>query len=241
MNDRKNYNSIVFLTTLSVYLGLVLAGGAMPTVLAQAATTRGFDIKTEIVIEDDLDKKPDETCSDLEKTAGTQLKSLDLDINDVSRLSEIVRNFILVFHDSLKQKGQKKDSYGEIERSYSGLDRSWCKQFERTISPCDNYFDFIFPNFHRDKGKSRLTESIQIDESATVGKFSFIFDSAEHSQSFASAYNAGLSFSRCKSKNTSLKVVYENTKAISENNQVFIVTRLPRGSIDALLAEKDAQ
>src|SRR5215213_8774342 len=60
MSNRKNYNSIVFLTTLSVYLGLVLVGGATPSVLAQAATTRDFNIKNEIVVEDDLDKKPDE-------------------------------------------------------------------------------------------------------------------------------------------------------------------------------------
>jgi hypothetical protein len=29
--------------------------------------------------------------------------------------------------------------------------------------------------------------------------------------------------------------VYENTSVTFENNQVFIVTRLPRGSIDSLL------
>src|SRR5215203_885631 len=64
MSERKNYNSIVFLTTLSVYLGLVLVGGATPSVLAQAATTRDFNIKNEIVVEDDLDKKPDDNCDE---------------------------------------------------------------------------------------------------------------------------------------------------------------------------------
>jgi NCAIR mutase (PurE)-related protein len=38
-------------------------------------------------------------------------------------------------------------------------------------------------------------------------------------------------------KNTLTKQVYENTKATSKNNQVFIVTRLPRGSLDALLKQ----
>jgi len=54
----KNYNSIVFLTTLSVYLGLVLVGGA-PQVFAYAATTKNFDIQHEIEVRDDLDNKPD--------------------------------------------------------------------------------------------------------------------------------------------------------------------------------------
>ena len=56
MSNRKNYNSIVFLT---VYLGLVLVGGSAQ-VLAQAATPRLFDIKTEIKFNDDLDNKPDD-------------------------------------------------------------------------------------------------------------------------------------------------------------------------------------
>ena len=70
MSNRKNYNSIVFLTTLSVYLGLVLVGGATPSVLAQAATTRDFNIKNEIVVEDDLDKKPDDDIIKLSGATG---------------------------------------------------------------------------------------------------------------------------------------------------------------------------
>jgi hypothetical protein len=60
VSTRKGQNSILFLTTLGVYLGLVLAGGASPQVFAHpAATTRNFDITDEIEFKDDLDKKPD--------------------------------------------------------------------------------------------------------------------------------------------------------------------------------------
>jgi hypothetical protein len=58
VKERNKNNSIIFLTTLSVYLGLVLVGGAMSPVLAQAATTRNFNIQDEIEVKDDLDKKP---------------------------------------------------------------------------------------------------------------------------------------------------------------------------------------
>ena len=37
------------------------------------------------------------------------------------------------------------------------------------------------------------------------------------------------------------KIIYENTKVTSENNQVFIVTRLPRGSLDELLKNAKAE
>jgi hypothetical protein len=76
VNNRKNYNSIVFLT---VYFGLVLVG-ATPQVLAQAAMTRQFDIKTEIEFKDDLDKKPDE--NDLFTTSIVNL------VRELNRFSE---------------------------------------------------------------------------------------------------------------------------------------------------------
>jgi hypothetical protein len=58
MTNRKNYNSILFLT---VYLGLVLVG-ATPQVMAHAATNSLFDLRQEIEYKDDLDNKPDESC-----------------------------------------------------------------------------------------------------------------------------------------------------------------------------------
>lgn len=63
MVNRKTPNSILFLTTLGVYLGLVLVG-ATPQILAQAAMTRQFDVKDEIEVKDDLDKKPDDVAAD---------------------------------------------------------------------------------------------------------------------------------------------------------------------------------
>lgn len=65
MKERKNHNSILVLATLGVYLGLVLAG-ATPQILAQAATTRQFDVKDEIEYKEDLDTKPDRAESILE-------------------------------------------------------------------------------------------------------------------------------------------------------------------------------
>jgi hypothetical protein len=57
LTNRKNQNSILFLTTLGVYLGLVLVG-ATPQVLAQAATARHFDISEEMGHVENLDTDP---------------------------------------------------------------------------------------------------------------------------------------------------------------------------------------
>jgi len=59
MSKQTRYNQILFLTTLSVYMGLVLMGGASPA-LAQAAMAKGFELKTELEAKDDLDKKPND-------------------------------------------------------------------------------------------------------------------------------------------------------------------------------------
>lgn len=62
MNNNRRYNQFLFLMTLSVYMGLVLAGGASPA-LAQAAMAKGFELKTELEAKDDLDKKPNDEKS----------------------------------------------------------------------------------------------------------------------------------------------------------------------------------
>lgn len=65
MTPKRQQNPILVLATLGVYLGLVLAG-ATPQILAQAATTRQFDVKDEIEYKEDLDTKPDRAESNLE-------------------------------------------------------------------------------------------------------------------------------------------------------------------------------
>ena len=87
MSSRKSQNSILFLATLGVYLGLVLAG-ATPQVLAQAAMTRQFDVKDEIEFKDDLDNKPDQSLID----------EIDLRAEQTTRLvSDSITNFLISF------------------------------------------------------------------------------------------------------------------------------------------------
>lgn len=55
---RRNQNSIVLLTTLGVYLGLLVVGGAAPQIFAHSATSRFFDISEEQEMREDLDDNP---------------------------------------------------------------------------------------------------------------------------------------------------------------------------------------
>ncbi|MDI1242426.1 MAG: hypothetical protein PSX80_10940, partial [bacterium] len=76
MTNRKGQNSFLVLTTLGVYLGLLMVGGAAPQVLAHSATTRNFDIADEVEVKDDLDNKPDD-CSEGASERAKNLLNLD--------------------------------------------------------------------------------------------------------------------------------------------------------------------
>ena len=74
---KKTNNSILFLTTLGVYLGLVLVGGAAPQVFAHSALTRNFELQDEIEVSDDLEKKPDNEAAALSLSIKTYLEDVE--------------------------------------------------------------------------------------------------------------------------------------------------------------------
>jgi hypothetical protein len=102
--SKSKNNSIIFLTTLSVYLGLVLVGGAAPHVLAQAALTQAFEITDEIEATDDIDRKPDEdTSADVTLTTAQDsavARSVDVYLSQFKRfvpVSDFAQSPIEVF------------------------------------------------------------------------------------------------------------------------------------------------
>ena|SRR5215213_8331259 len=245
MSNRKNYNSIVFLTTLSVYLGLVLVGGATPSVLAQAATTRDFNIKNEIVVEDDLDKKPDD------KDCWDNAPQDVLDLLNADFLSDDILDFIADFQ-KLNQIGKygngenfrvefdyKATEGGIAQTSASSSGNRWLQlaASERIESLASNSFyrydEELKTNASHSKVKFTLVNgvlSVEISKEKESNKIA---------EGFANTYNKTFAIGLCTQYvEQKPKIIYENTKAHTENNQVFIVTRLPRASIDDLLAEK---
>lgn len=206
MSNRKNYNSIFFLT---VYLGLVLVG-ATPQVLAQAAMTRQFDIKTEIVVEDDLDKKPDdENCQS----------------NADSEFIEHYATTVLAF---LKKSYETQvDNYDvNINFSYSSEDN-------------DELISGYFPSLRKDIVIDKF--DYRWDKKQLLGKLSLKSKYNNDISHINKLFLSSLDSLTLKLENKPENVILKNTEISFENNQVFIVTHLPRGSIDDLLNEKDAQ
>ena len=247
MSNRKNYNSLVFLTTLSVYLGLVLVGGATPSVLAQAALTRNFDIQSEIVIEDDLDKKPDDAVNE------------DVAVIEKYKIAEAIIDFVADLK-KLKSIG-KFDS----ENDWSFSQKIVFEEFTTTVQTSKTA---DFANRWLEPAVADLTLKLQPEDLSTVSEYvlnpekqnsretvievqsttgefllrlCFAKKSPEQARLVADAFNRFFVAQKVGLKHKAALSIYENTKAHTENNQIFVVTRLPRASIDALLAAENAR
>lgn len=242
MSNRSNYNSIVLITTLSVYLGLVLAGGTAP-VFAHSALTKEFDIRNEIVFSEDLDKNPDEDLlenkdEDFPAIFSELLSEIKTEISNGRIKTPLPENFgSQAFTKILNVFG-----YKDGEGIASGPDES----NEQINQVCSNFIankilrnaiknaDFV-DLYNRGTKVGLVKEAkaeIKADKNDLIFEVSLSKAKAEVFADYLTAKYVSLSKN---AQETRFKSFYENTKITSQNNQVFIVTRLPRAAIDSLL------
>lgn len=233
MSAGKSYNRIVFLTTLSVYLGLVLVGGTAP-VLAHSALTKQFDVRNEIEFKDDLDNKPDneEIKDDFPSLFAQLLDEIKKSTGSGKISLPLQRDFRFEASFSLAEM---------CSGSAFGSEANTDKFLSKIVS--DNFSEKFIPKSLDLADYPRVTaknvkisfEANQVDLSLKIS-----FGKINAAQ-FADFLNNQFSNSAKTAENSLLKKIYENTNSSSENNQVFIVTHLPRAAIDEFLAKTDAQ
>lgn len=70
METKRTQNSVIFLATLGVYIGLLMAGSS-PGIIAQqsAAMTRNFELSEEFEVRDELDRDPEHAVPEFEPEA----------------------------------------------------------------------------------------------------------------------------------------------------------------------------
>ena len=232
MSNSKNYNSILFLTTLSVYLGLVLVG-ATPSVLAQqAALTQKFEISNEREMEDDLDENLDDllvsSIIDLvnELNEFSNQGNFDWDKNNVYQ----VESFSFCESDNLPSfMGSHSFGDWQISRKLDNHIISLARKLFTSATSSGS------GDFH-----SQSLEFSLVSENKTL-KLKFELNNEKHSQAFVNELNSYLGQLSQNPSSAKKKLVAENTKILFENNQVFIITNLPRAAIDDILAYKDAE
>jgi len=245
LTTRKNQNSILVLATLGVYLGLVLVG-ATPQVLAQAAMTKQFNVKDEVEVKDDLDKKPATSESD----------DLDADVSAVEnlRIAEALQGFILdlkklekigkydpkadlVFSHKLWKEGF--DSTNTVSKN-SDIYNPWLETaVGQLISTAENEsirnISDILPSCD---GQECREYRVTVESTANDLSLSFAFTKStpEAARDAAQRFNEVFISKKAAFRTTAVLPIYENTRVTFENNQVTIVTRLPRAGLDSLLA-----
>lgn len=85
MSSKKGQNSILLLTTLGVYLGLLMAGATPGVIAQQAALTRNFELSEEFEAKDDLDRDPQDAAAESD---AVDIRSLELVVS--SYLSRVL-------------------------------------------------------------------------------------------------------------------------------------------------------
>jgi hypothetical protein len=246
MTKGKSYNRIIFLTTLSVYLGLVLVGGT-PQVLAYAALTKNFDIQNEIEVKDDLDNKP-------ENEEAENFFAINLD--------KAVADFVEDLRQ-LRQQGEYKSGYqetlttscshtfcseeaadaslGELLDDSKIAEALWKLHFKIDIGADNSFHKYLYDGFVEEFRKDKNTGCKEINTKLVFNQkelninFEFSKQPAPKASVFIENLNRAFIIKSSEAKDLLTRQIYENTKAKSENNQVFIVTRLPRAGIDSLL------
>jgi hypothetical protein len=236
MSKQARYNQILFLMTLSVYMGLVLAGGASPA-LAQAAMAKGFELKTELEAKDDLDKKPREDDEALHSLLEEYLA------DSADFLTTLHR-----FNQNNKKFDADRDKFSVSETRYTFCDQDRVDVSFQSESALETILalslkgkrllaDCVFnPQYQADQRTANTRLKISYDKLFLKIEYS----AKKQSQQSAEHLSALLSNSFFSWKPlidaSFTKTLYENTRISSDNDQIFIITNLPRAGLDELLA-----
>lgn len=224
MSNRRTNNSILFLTTLGVYLGLVLVGGAAPQVFAHGALTRNFELKDEIEVTDDLDKKPDDEQA-LEIYASA-LESIFITASELAASLPVL----------VEQGRYDFDTYYGINASgqFSGVSYLGRGVDSGKYTPAIRSLFSAFPQANEPD-----TKPFRLGFSVEPRSFEFTLGFAAgpqgESERLAQSYRALLPTLKERHLSAARRLIYESTQISSSEHQVFIVTRLPRAALDPLL------
>ncbi len=242
MSIHKPQNPILVIATLGVYFGLILAG-ATPQVLANAAMTRQFDVKDEIELQDGLDTNPDDERSPV--TASVQIFLEDVE-------------YFFASLGGLKRKGEfdaVKDTFYYSQNAYlpcadSNIAGSYSPiRFDSTSERARRSLvnlstgmiygyslgDCLPSNSFQSVSATDTRFTYQLDKDVFSINLSVKKDSPQRALELLREIKNTLRLYSTKDNKTRKRII-ESTKLRVENDQIFIVTRLPRAGLQPLLA-----
>jgi hypothetical protein len=238
LNNHKANNSILVLATLGVYLGLVLVV-SMQQVIAQETMTKQFNVKDEVEATDGLDKKP------IGLSPSTK-RNEDLFGNAVS---ELIQNLYRLDQGKKFSSNETRHlavtdfSYYESDNTPSFLEsgpisKHASKVFVEAAVKISESFFRKAPDLGVDDYLGGWPNGVSVDLKTDPDWLSLNIKFPTKSDVAANLLFGEIDLNRLRTNsNSSLKTyLLDNTRVSCENNQVFIVTRLPRAGLDSLLA-----
>ncbi|MEQ1606189.1 MAG: hypothetical protein ABL999_15110 [Pyrinomonadaceae bacterium] len=243
MSIHKTQNPILVIATLGVYFGLILAG-ATPQVLANAAMTRQFDVKDEIEIKDDLDTKPDDERSPVTASVQIYFEDVEYFLASLGKLKnsnkfDLDRDSFSVAKNSLLPcvDTNRAGRYAPIRfESSNEASRYALDYFSRGMEYGYSLGDCIATNeFDVTAADSRFAFSL--DKKLFAVNVTVKKDSPARALELVRQLETTLKLYSNQPTNSKLRqAVIRNTTFKAQNDQVFVVTRLPRAGLITLLS-----
>lgn len=195
--------------------------------------TRQFNVKDEVEVKDDLDKKPDSVSDD----------SLEFDVSDT--LAKFLRDLQSLRRSSGYDSEWERTFYQRRTKpvvsftapAFLGPSRS--TSLDRAAAEVVNKLDNERLRKLADITDNRKSEiSIEFYPYISGLKLLISFEAVDTQKASALVDSLSIWFAARSNRTDDRfrKYIYENTEVISESNQIFIVTRLPRAGLDSLLA-----
>lgn len=238
-----------------MYIGLLMAGSAPGIVAQQAgAMTRNFDVKDEIEVKDDLDNDP-EDCSEKASDRATQLLNFDIVSNGilefVAGIDQLSRIGKTSWSENFEFEFLRKTSEGGIVSTWQDAHSSnrWAQleASENVGSLVESLCPWNGCKYYRYDQDLKTDASVTRIKYRLDGNELFVSIALEQrndaeSDELSKVYGDAFTIGACSSiyATPAQQLVYKHTSSDFSNSQVFIVTRLPRAGLDALLA-KDAK
>ena len=245
MEKRKHQNSILFVATLGVYLGLVLSG-ATPQVIAgqRAAMTRNFDISEEIEFKDDLDNKPDDDRSLLTDSVSVYLEDVEQLLAALGSLTksgqfdtasnpfDVAQTVFLPCQAFNKAGSYTPQRFENVNLAL----KPYLERFSKELTYGYSLGDCIKTPAYQDKEAVASDFNFRLDKKAFSIEITVKKSSPQSATELADALPPTFRSLREKTDAAVRQKIIDSTTVRSRADQVFIVTRLPRASIDLLIA-----
>lgn len=236
---------MLFLTTLGVYLGLMLVGGAAPQVFAHGALTRNFELQDEIEISDDLDNKPD-----VEPTLAISIKTY---LEDVEYFLGALQKLELdgkldTAHDAFEVAqatllpcvpGNKVGAYtaNKFELRNESL-RPSLERFSKLLTDGYSLADCLSNSHFDGKEATSSKFTFKLDSSALAIQVDVQKASPEIAKQLSADLGTVLTKFTPNSGELARRKIFENTSFKSAKDHLMISTRLPRADLDPLLVSR---